>query len=286
MSSRVLVSGRSRAAITVAGWVGLAASVAALILGWMIVESIVVRLQGPVQLSVATIDAIEETLDLVDSVTGELETGLGTAGDSLAAASAAAADSSGNLEDLADFLDGDLVANIEAIQGSMPAAIQAAGAIDDTLRALSLLGVDYDPEQPFDESLRAIDAALQDLPTQLTVQAGAVRALVPTTERFAGDAAALASSISALVDDMERSGEILDGYRETVEEARALVDETGATFTTSVWLFRAFILAAAIAGAALSIGLIAVGRREPGEVVAVDEVEVLGPGTDRAGLGR
>lgn len=286
MSSRVLVSGRSRAAITVAGWVGLAASVAALILGWMIVESIVVRLQGPVELSVATIDAIEETLDLVDSVTGELENGLGTAGDSLAAASAAAADSSGNLEDLADFLDGDLVANIEAIQGSMPAAIQAAGAIDDTLRALSLLGVDYDPEQPFDESLRAIDAALQDLPTQLTVQAGAVRALVPTTERFAGDAAALASSISALVDDMERSGEILDGYRETVEEARALVDETGATFTTSVWLFRAFILAAAIAGAALSIGLIAVGRREPGEVVAVDEVEVLGPGTDRAGLGR
>jgi hypothetical protein len=286
MSSRVLVSGRSRAAITVAGWVGLAASVAALILGWMIVESIVVRLQGPVQLSVATIDAIEETLDLVDSVTGELETGLGTAGDSLAAASAAAADSSGNLEDLADFLDGDLVANIEAIQGSMPAAIQAAGAIDDTLRALSLLGVDYDPEQPFDESLRAIDAALQDLPTQLTVQAGAVRALVPTTERFAGDAAALASSISALVDDMERSGEILNGYRETVEEARSLVDETGATFTTSVWLFRAFILAAAIAGAALSIGLIAVGRREPGEVVAVDEVEVLGPGTDRAGLGR
>ncbi len=219
-------------------------------------------------------------------MTGELENGLGTAGDSLAAASASAADSSGNLEDLADFLDGDLVANIEAIQGSMPAAIQAAGAIDDTLRALSLLGVDYDPEQPFDESLRAIDAALQDLPTQLTVQAGAVRALVPTTERFAGDAAALASSISALVDDMERSGEILDGYRETVEEARALVDETGATFTTSVWLFRAFILAAAIAGAALSIGLIAVGRREPGEVMAVDEVEVLGPGTDRAGLGR
>lgn len=251
--------GRSTVAF-IAGVVGLVASLVGLVLGWVIVDSVLARLEGPVQLSAATLDAIEETLGVVDSVTSQLQEGLITAGESLDAVSATAAQSIGSLAALADFLDGDLVTNIEAIQGTMPAAIQAASAIDSTLRALSLLGVDYDPEQPFDEALMAIDAALEGLPGQLSAQAGAVRDLVPSAERFSEDAATIAAAMTAMGEDLERSGEVLESYQATIDGARAIIEDTEASFSTSVWMFRGLVLMAGITGVALSAGLIALGR--------------------------
>ncbi len=251
-------SGRSTVAVT-AGVVGLIASLIGLVLGWVIVDTVLARLEGPVRLSVATLDAIEETLGVVDSVTTQLQEVLFTAGGSLDAVSDTAAESTGSLEALADFLDGDLVTNIEAIQGTMPAAIQAAGAIDSTLRALSLLGVDYDPEQPFDEALMAIDAALEGLPGQLSAQAGAVRDLVPSAERFSADAATIAASMTAMGEDLEQSGELLESYRASVDEARGIIEDTESSFSTNVWMIRGLVLMAGITGIALSMGLVSIG---------------------------
>lgn len=260
-------SSRGSQVAFIAGVVALVASLVGLVLGWVIVDSVIARLEGPVRISVATLDAIEETLGVVDSVTSQLQEGLTTAGESLDAASTAAAQSTGSLTALADFLDGDLVTNIEAIQGTMPAAIQAAGAIDSTLRALSLLGVDYDPEQPFDEALTAIDAALEGLPGQLSAQAGAVRDLVPSADRFSEDAATIAASMTAMGDDLERSGEVLDSYRATIDEARAIIEDTEASFSTNLWMLRGLVLLAGIAGVALSTGLMASGRRRTAATV-------------------
>jgi len=252
--------GRRSGGAVIAGAIGIVASLIGLVLGWILVDSVLTRLEGPVQLSVATLDAIEETLGVVDSVTTQLHDGVITAGEGLAAASLTAAESTDSLEALADFLDGDLVTNIEAIQGTMPAAIQAASAIDGTLRALSLLGVDYDPDQPFDEALMAIDAALAGLPGQLSAQAEAVRDLVPSTQRFAEDAATIAASMTGMGDDLERSGEVIERYQATVDEARAIIDDTESSFSANVWLLRGLVLMAGVTGVALSWGLIAVGR--------------------------
>ncbi len=253
-------SGRQSTVAVTAGVVGLVASLIGLLLGWMTVDSVLARLEGPVRLSVATLDAIEETLGVVDSVTAQLHDGLIAAGESLDAVSATTAESTGSLEALADFLDGDLVTNIEAIQGTMPAAIQAAGAIDSTLRALALLGVDYDPEQPFDEALMSIDAALEDLPGQLSAQAGAVRDLVPSAERFSADAATIAASMTAMGEDLERSGSVIESYQATVDEARAIIAETESSLSTNVWILRGIVLIAGITGVALSTGLLSLGR--------------------------
>jgi len=268
MTNRTLVvPDRPRTVLIAAGVVALIASLAGLVLGWILVDSVSDDLASSVGLSTSALLAIEETLGVVESVADDLDQGLAAASDSIAAASAAAGTASGRLEEVADFLDGDLKENIEALQGSMPAAIQAAGAIDDTLRALALFGVDYDPEQPFDESLMALDTALGNLPGQLTAQAESVRALVPTSEQFAEDAGALAESFTALSIDLGESEEILADYRRTLEQAQGVVDETGSSLTANTWLLRLLILMAAIAGSALSIGLILLGSRLRVEVV-------------------
>ena len=166
----------------------------------------------------------------------------------------------GQLEDVADFLDGELQANIEAIHGSMPAAIQAASAIDATLRALSLLGVDYNPDEPFDVSLMAVEAALADLPSQLGAQAEAIRALVPVSREFAGDAATMAESFSSLAVELATSKELIDSYRATLAQAEGVVDQTGSSLTANIWLIRLMIVMMALTGAGLAIGMIVLGR--------------------------
>ena len=142
----------------------------------------------------------------------------------------------------------------------MPAAIQAAKTIDDTLRALSFFGVDYNPEQPFDVSLKAVEAALADLPSQLSSQAETIRALVPTSAQFATDAATLAASLSSLSLNLASTQDVIASYRDTLDRAQGVVDDTGASFVANSSLLRLLILMMALAGAAVAIALIMMGR--------------------------
>jgi hypothetical protein len=266
------LSPRLRSTLVGLGALALVTSVAGLVLGLLLVNSVSRGLGASVGMSESAVLAVEETLSLIESVSAEVDEGLDTAADSIGGAGEGVGTAAGRLEELADFLDGELQANIEAIHGSMPAAIQAAGAIDATLRALSLLGVDYDPDEPFDVSLRAVEDALADLPAQLGAQAEAIRALVPVSRRFAADAATMADSFSSLALESSASQELIDSYRETLDQAQAIVDQTGSSLTANIWLIRLTIVMMALTGAGLAIGMIVLGRGLGAEtaVVVVD----------------
>ena len=251
-----------------AGLVALVASLTGLVVGWLVVGSVSADLADTVGLSRSALLAIEETLVVIETFGADVDDGLIAAADSIGAASAAADTAAGRLEDVADFLEGDLQADIEALRGSMPAAIQAAGAIDDTLRALSFFGVDYDPDEPFDVSLMAVEAALADLPSQLSAQAGTIRDLVPSSRQFATDAATLAGSLSSLSLNLASTQEVIASYRDTLDQAQEVVDDTGSSLADNTSLLRLLILTMSLAGVAVSIALIVLGRR-----IAVTTVE-------------
>jgi hypothetical protein len=275
------LSPRLRSTLVGLGALALVTSVAGLVLGLLLVNSVSRGLGASVGMSESAVLAVEETLSLIESVSTEVDEGLDTAADSIVGAGEGVGTAAGRLEELADFLDGELRANIEAIHGSMPAAIQAAGAIDATLRALSLLGVDYDPEEPFDVSLRAVEVALADLPAQLGAQAEAIRALVPVSRQFAADAATMAGSFSSLALELSASQELTDSYRETLDQAQAIVDQTGSSLTANIWLIRLTIVMMALTGAGLAIGMIVLGRGLGAEAaVVVVEAEAGRPVPD------
>lgn len=266
------VSPRLRSTLIGVGVLALLASLVGMVVGLILVDSVSGDLDGSVGLSESALQSVDETLDLLEGVAAEVDDGLATAADSIEGAAVGVDTAAGRLEDVADFLDGELQANIEAIHGSMPAAIQAASAIDATLRALSLLGVDYDPEEPFDVSLMAVEAALADLPGQLGAQAEAIRALVPVSREFAGDAATMAESFSSLAVELATSKELIDSYRATLAQAEGVVDQTGSSLTANIWLIRLMIVMMALTGSGLAVGMIVLGRELGAvpEVVAVD----------------
>lgn len=267
-------SPRLRSALVGFGVLALVTSLVGLVLGLLLVDSVSSDLGGSVGLSESAVLAVEETLDLLEAVAVEVDEGLAAASDSIGGAAGGVEEAAGRLEEVADFLDGDLQTNIEAIHGSMPAAIQAAGAIDATLRALSLLGVDYDPAEPFDASLIAVEAALADLPAQLGSQADAIRALVPVSREFARDATTMSESFASLAVELSHSQELIDSYRATLVQAEGVVDQTGSSLTANIWLIRLMIVMMGLTGAALAIGMIVLGRGLAAPVLTVEsEVE-------------
>ncbi|MGH8950996.1 MAG: hypothetical protein ACRDX9_06200 [Acidimicrobiia bacterium] len=251
---------RSRAVVGV-GLVALIASVIGLILGLFAVNSVSSFLGQSVLLSESALLAAEQTVDLIESVAAEVDGGLASAAGSIRAAADGVETASGQLEDLAAFLDGDLRASIETLHGAMPAAIQTAGVIDSSLRALSFLGVDYDPDEPFDASLMAMEEVLAGLPSQLGDQAEAIRALVPVSQQFADDAGRLAESFDSLRVELETTQQIVDSYKATIEQARDVIERTGSSLDVSVWLLRVLVMLMALIGSALALGIIMLGRQ-------------------------
>jgi hypothetical protein len=246
--------------LVVVGWIAIVASVIGLVLGLVMVGNLSDYLEESVGVTDSALVAVEETLGLIESVASELEGAIGGAAQSIGAISEAAASASGDLDAVADFLDEDLSASIQALLDTMPAAIQTAGVIDSTLNALSFIGVDYDPAQPFDESLIAVEAALEGIPAQLATQAEAIRGLVPVSQQFAEDAAATAESFETLSGELASSQQVVDSYRATLDQAQAVVERTRSSLSTTTWLLRLIIVLMTVTGVALGLGLLTLGR--------------------------
>jgi hypothetical protein len=266
------VTDTTRKALVVSGVVALIGSIAGLILGLIMVNNLSDYLTQSVAVSESALGAVEETLGVLESVAVEVDEGMGAAGASIAAASEAVLTAAGELDDVADFLDGDLQTSIEALLDTMPAAIQTAGVIDGTLSALSFLGVDYDPDQSFDASLSAVEDALEPIPPQLSAQADTIRALVPVSQQFAEDAAATAEAFDALRVELASSQQLIDSYRATVDQAQSVIASTASSLSATTWLLRLIVVLMTVTGSAIAIGLIILGRsREPVVAAGFDE---------------
>jgi hypothetical protein len=246
--------------LVVVGSIAMAASVIGLILGLIMVGNLSDYLEESVGVTDSALVAVEETLGLIESVASELEGAIEGAVQSIGGISEAAQTASGDLDSVADFLDEDLSSSIQALLDTMPAAIQTAGVIDSTLNALSFIGVDYDPDQPFDESLMAVEAALEGIPAQLATQAESIRGLVPISQQFAEDAAATAESFETLGAELASTQQVVDSYRATLDQAQAVVERTRSSLSTTTWLLRLIIVLMTVTGVALGLGLFTMGR--------------------------
>ncbi|REK17624.1 MAG: hypothetical protein DWQ40_09145 [Actinobacteria bacterium] len=242
------------------GYVAIATSLLTLVLGLFMIETGARDFRASFEVTSNAVDAIHETVDVVTEATAEVQAGIDAAASGIAGVSSTATVGASSLENVAGFLENELPDDLEAIRGAMPAAIQAAGAIDGTLRALSFIGVDYSPEEPFDDSLRQVEQALIGLPENLRTQAGSLRDLVPAASELAGEADRLALALDQLGNDLDGIHEITSAYNDTLTEASMTIDRTEATLDRNIWLLRAILFALAVGGAALGLGLVALSR--------------------------
>lgn len=244
----------------VTGYIATVTSISALVLGLLVVQVGASDLRATLEVSGEAMEAIVDTVDVIEDVTSEIRDSIDAAADGVSGVSATATIGAESIEEVAVFLEEDLPADLEAIRRAMPAAVQAAGAIDGTLRALRFVGVSYSPEEPFDDSLRSVEAALADMPDDLRRQSESLRNLVPAATRLAGEADRLALALTRLGDDLAKLEGVTQTYDQTLTEASATIDLTGSKLDRNLWLLRIALVAMAIAGVSLGVGLIAMSR--------------------------
>jgi hypothetical protein len=246
--------------IRAAGMTMIAVGILGLVLGLVLIQALTSDLRATVGATGSAVDTIEETVivvgDLADGASGALT----SASDAAASAADATALTSEALVEVATFLEGELAPNVEAIHRSIPGAIDAADAIDSTLGALSLFGLDYSPEEPFAESLRRIESALDGLPAEIRGQAEVLKDLGPAAGGAASDVTVLADDLAEMTATLGEMKALSARYAASVTEAETAVDETAGSLDQTVLLLRVVVVLAALGAAIVGIALISIDR--------------------------
>lgn len=229
--------------------------------GVFIVESLADDARDSLAVSRSALEAIGETVNLVDDVAADTSASLDAASDSVAQVSATVGEAVTTLESVAHFLETELPETLETVQMSMPAAIQTANAVDGTLRTLSLFGVDYDPDEPFGESLSRVSTALAALPEEVRAQSDALRQLVPSASRLAEETDDLSASMADLEGSLGGFTALTGDYEATLAEAETTIASTNSSIDSSIWMLRAIVVIAGLVGVIAGVAITTLGTQ-------------------------
>jgi methyl-accepting chemotaxis protein len=165
---------------------GITLSIAGGIFSGQAVTAIGISLDSTLALTTESLDTVAATLILTKNTVVDVNAGLDTVEQTAVDLSKTLADTRPLVDGLTNVAAEEIPNSVDALQAAVPNIAQVAGVIDATLITLSnfgykqtipvpfnpiefdfSLGIEYDPEVPFDESVMQISAGLEGLPESL-----------------------------------------------------------------------------------------------------------------------
>lgn len=201
-------------------------------------------LANSLTLASQSLDSARDTLALARDTLSDVNGGLGTAVTATANAGQTLTDSRPLLDNVAAVTTQEVPEAVEGIQAALPNMIEVASVIDRTLTTLSSvgidrniplpfggsiplqfdLGIDYNPETSFDDSLRVFEASLTGLPESL-------RGLEDDLQATNASLATLAADLQATSDNLTIINTRIGEIAPLMDQYTALVDELSRTVT-------------------------------------------------------
>lgn len=214
-----------------------------------------------------SLESAKGTLELTKTSVSDVTGGLATAIEATTSASVTLNDSRPLIDNVSTVTTQEVPEAVEGIQAALPNLIQVASIIDTTLVTLSSvgidrdiplpfggsiplrfdLGIDYDPETSFDESLRVFDLSLVGLPESLR---GLEDDLQATSENLGSLSGNLSSTAENLTTINTRLGELvplLEGYSELVDQLNETLAQVESQLEGRLQLVRLGLIALLIA---------------------------------------
>ena len=191
------------------------------------------------------LDAIEVTLT---EVRGTLEDVAGITDQVADSTTEAAA----VIDEIAILTTGQIPDSLTALQETMPALIDTANVIDNTMSALSFLGVDYDPDEPLDEALREVEARLDGLPETISDQGARIGDLVDEIRLTGTETGLISGRLDAIDAGLADAETTIDDYRQAIDDL-GLVGDVGTEIAASVPAARVALALLALSGIGLAV---------------------------------
>lgn len=234
--------------------VGVLVAVVGTIVGWVLLGRLDRTSRESLEVSIESLDSIDDTIDLADTVlTSTVETldaveqSLGTVADSFDTTDAV-------LDDVAELaaVTGPALTDATATIDDLAAI---GGSIDTVLDGLGRipLAPGYDPDAGFGDTLARLSDDLGPVGVALTDLSESLGESTTTVDRLQSDIRMLADRAAAVTADLDRTETLLNQYRSNVADARLLAERTRDDLDNDIRWMRILLV---IAGANFAVGQI------------------------------
>lgn len=259
----------------IAGVIGVVFSLLLVIAGLRLVNGLEVVLNNNIDLVLDSLDTVKETLLLTKTTIGQVNAGLTTVEGTADDLARTVNNTRPLLDQLAVVASETMPENIEAVQATIPNLAAVAGSIDQTLRLLSAfkleqnvfgiplgfnLGINYDPEEPFDQTIETIGESMDELPGQLRSLKVYLAVTSDNLQTISLGIGHIANNLQTINGSVAEMPPLLDDYIGLVTRAgdglRQMRDELG----NQLGWFRVGVVVGAVWLALLHLPLLYTGR--------------------------
>jgi methyl-accepting chemotaxis protein len=263
------------------GVVGAFVAVSGTIAGWVFVGDVASISDDSLDVTVQALDAVDDTIDLAEEVLISTVEAVDALSGTLRAVSGSFGSATTAIDEIASLADtlgpslddaGETVRTLEGI----------GGRIDDALGALSNLpfGPDYQSDDGLGETFGRLADTLEDLPPQLESTAASLTDFTGNAGELQSELDRFATAVGGIAVDLGDTSTLVDLYRASVADARALAVDSKDDLDLNVAVMRTLLV---IGGATLLLAQVVplwLGRSLLDEL---DDEPAIEPRDDTAG---
>lgn len=263
---------------------GIGIAVFAAQVGHQLVDRVATNIEDLLTQTSESLDLVSETLALAKSSIVDVNAVVDTAGTTADNLANTVSDTRPLLGQISTVATDQVPDSLETVQDAFPSLEQVAGVIDRTLVTLNSfrideqifglniqydLGIDYEPEIPFDQSVRELGEGLEGIPESLRAMESYITVTSNNLETVSQDIRTLADDLDTVNGRLNEFDPLLDQYQvmvtdinDSTRQMRAQIQDESATLKRGITLAMVWLALAQIALLYLGWELVT-GRRAP-----------------------
>lgn len=243
------------------GLVGVVVSLLGGILGWFLVGAVQSAALDSLEATADVVELASETVVAVDGVFGDVVAALGTTEQALEEAGRSLSGIGVVTQEVSVLVGSEVPVQIESVLAAFPPLVDTARVVDRTMRALSLVGVEYDPEQPLDEALQEISNSLGPLPERLRGQREGLSTAADDLVVLSLSLEALSEDVATLTARLDETALLVSGYEDAALQAALTLEDLRSDLALQGALARVGVSVLAVALAVACSVPLWLGRR-------------------------
>lgn len=252
-------------------------------LGHQLVDRVAANFEETLKQTSDSLDLVSQTLALAKTSIADVNAVVDTAGTTADNLATTVSDTRPLLDQISTVATDQVPDSLETVQDAFPSLEQVAGVIDRTLVTLNSfrideqifglniqydLGIDYEPEIPFDQSVRDLGEGLEGIPESLRAMESYITVTSANLETVSQDIRSLADELETVNGRINEFDPLLDDYlvmvtdiNDSTRQMRAQIQEESGRLKQGISLALVWLALTQIAPLYLGWELVT-GRRE------------------------